>query len=101
MTAAALVVMICLKRCRDERATTMLFACFVYYLKLKDAEAVDLTSKRQVSWAFTRFREYERRISDEGRGDEWYDEVGQSMVDMKEAVVEYQQERLVDLTQDD
>ena len=42
-----------------------------------------------------------RVILDEGRADEWYEEVRQSIMDMKEAVLEYQRERLVDLTKDD
>ena len=85
-SAAAMIIMVARKRGNVEMQGRMLYVRFAYFLMDKDEEPVDVSSKRQVSRGFTRFKRFKSAM-DDGTFMGWLAEVVESIDDLKDEVV--------------
>jgi len=88
-SAAALVIMVSMKRCAPNVPTKMMYAHFAYFLVNHDNKAVDVLSKRQVSCVFSRFQRYEEQLVEHGLCDQFMERLVKLMRDLKDSVLEW------------
>ena len=86
VTGAVTVLAICRRRCHNVVPDERIYARFLWYMMKKDAEPIDLRSKRMVSRAFTRFRGFEDSLEEDDL-EEWKASCDREMASLKEHVM--------------
>ena len=87
VTGAATVMAMCKRLCQEVALHEMVYARFLYFMMKKDTELVDVGSKRMVSCAFTRFRDFEGSLEEDAL-QEWKRACEQEIVGLKDHVIE-------------
>ena len=86
VTGAATVIAVCRRRCQNVVPDERVYVRFLWYMMKRDAEEIDVASKRMVSRAFTRFRAYEENLERVDLED-WKASCDEEMRSLKEHVM--------------